>query len=820
MTKRIRSSLTGMIMLGVAALALGGCGPEKRIGDVNGDGRFNDQDLAALLQILTDNSIDPAPPPGPDLADVSRPCGGPADEADMRRLRAALALRQHVAGGGSDPGFVMDSQCHEGGQIGKLLPPKPAGPAALGGNLDELFEDVAAQAPAFGGAYVRDGKLLVVVTDAARFPDALAALQDAFGEQLPALPAEAVLGTYGFGQLAGWRVTGRELFYVPGVTALSVDEASNRVRVGLASASQRPLVEAAASAMGIPTAALRFDAVPAPDDQNLISDLQSTWRPIRGGLQIQNGGSCTLGLVVRRSGVPGFLTNSHCTLNRGVVDGDIFFQATGVPANRVGVEVADSAHWTQGCDANLCTNSDAAFAQIDPLVRGRRGVIFNYMATSVVVSEAPVTFDGEWLHKVGRTTGHTEGEVDDTCADVENSSGVLKYCQDRVDASSDGGDSGSPVYSGATVYSVAFHGLLWGGPSGTGDGDHFWFTPLGNIENALGNVDATNGYEKPQVTITSPTQGQDLGPGNIFNLTLQADFFDFEDGDQCTGCEVRWSSPTDGGVLGTSTVVAGQASLPVTLLWPGSRWIFATARDSMGMESTDAVLVVTSNSAPSVTIQKPVPNETITAGAYVLAGTSFDTELFSPLPCTSMQWTSAGIAGTHATGCLSFVQFPNAGTYTVLLTGTDGNGATDSDVHWVTVVPGPTTGPPNVTIKSPLIGGFDAGDTLTLRAWGDDPDDESPISYQWVLRAPTSMLGPNVPPQDILGTVGPITEVQIGLATGQDEADSTTASWQPADHLSTNCGNQVVLEIEVRAQDHQGQPADDVRSYEYMTPPC
>ena len=65
-----------------------------------------------------------------------------------------------------------------------------------------------------------------------------------------------------------------------------------------------------------------------------------------------------------------------------------------------------------------------------------------------VVGTKFFTLEGQVLTKVGRSSGRTEGEVSDTCVDVnKNNSSFSLLCQDLVQAVALPGDSGAPVFS-------------------------------------------------------------------------------------------------------------------------------------------------------------------------------------------------------------------------------------------------------------------------------------------------------------------------------------------------------------------------------------
>ncbi len=803
-------------LLTAGALALvpqTACTPKaEKIGDVTGDKVVDDADVDALSIILTANSTDPSPPDGPGIADVALPCGGPLDEADLRALRAALAVRDALAAGHPDTGVVIGSACH-GAPIGDTVPQAPSAPAPLpSANLDELFDMVAAVVPEFGGVYVEDGKLKVVLTDTAAFDPALAALDDVFGEHRPAefLP-EPVEGRFGFGELMGWRALSEEMLYLPVVTSVGVDERQNAIKVGVANLADRDQVLNLAAVLGVPAEALVVEEVPLAEPFALKDELQQTERPLRGGLQIQSSGTCSLGLVVKRGGVLGFLTNAHCTSNLTQVDGDLFFQSMVAANTWVGTETVEGRFFGIGCPGFLCTEADVAFVQISPNVTGRRGMIRGSGGVNPIVQlEAPISFQGMQLAKTGRTTGFSQGEVTDTCETVKLNNNNIYICQNKVDAQSDGGDSGSPVYRfTGSVSGVELHGLLWGGP--VGGGGHFWYVPLGMIESSrgVGAVDTLNINEPPQVTITNPINGTSLGAGNSFNLTLSASFWDFEDGGTCSGCTVTWIGPTDGGILGTSTPTNGQATLAVSLFGPGGRWIIAEATDAFGNKTTDQVYVGTDNAPPTVTMLNPAnPVIVQTGDLFTLTGTSFDPELFGPLPCSSLEWISAGT--TAAPGCLSPAVFPNPGVFLVTLKGTDADGAYDEVTRQVTVVLGPSSGPPTVwpmTPPTPAPGLVGYDQLFTLVAYGNDPDDKHPLTYQWILKAADGLVLNSVPASQILGSSGGVTSVSLGVAQGLDETDSNPLYFVPSDYLAGNfCGSDV-FSLEIEAQDADGQPA-------------
>ena len=234
------------------------------------------------------------------------------------------------------------------------------------------------------------------------------------------------------------------------------------------------------------------------------SSVNDRHRPVMGGVQLQigsaSGGTCTYGLTATRNGVSGFITNSHCTRTQGGVEGTQYAQPlfANDDANTIATEAADPSYFTGGvCPASTrCRYSDSAFAERS--AGGSRAVVRNDIGSLtwdgssrfyVVNERSP--FVGLALRKVGRTTGHTVGQVESTCADFRQSgTNILMLCQADATYSSAGGDSGSPIFrtTGCTVNGVSdvcadVYGLHWGGGGA--------FSPIANIQRSgeLGPLD-------------------------------------------------------------------------------------------------------------------------------------------------------------------------------------------------------------------------------------------------------------------------------------------------------------------------------------------
>ncbi|HXT50548.1 MAG TPA: hypothetical protein VN811_05870 [Thermoanaerobaculia bacterium] len=397
-------------------------------------------------------------------------------------------------------------------------------PAATFSDADDELIALGRGIPGFGGMFVdAEGALHVWMLD----PDAGGAVDKALsGLARPTDPAgESVRlhrGDFTFERLVAWKRTLTPVLSLPGVLSLDADEARNRVTIGIVhgmAPADRERLEAALAAGDVPSRAVAFregepfKALPLAVNANAIdakaspsiATLTDKIRPVPGGMQVAFGCSniacfvCTDGFTAIRGKTLGFVTNSHCTGERGTVDSTRYSQST-PSGGIVGTEIVDPPHFACGV-GRRCRFSDAAFVKFDKKSFGSLARIakpFNNgtdfaltlmtPATSrfVVSGAGPSPRTGDILHKVGRTTGWTYGPVTGTCVEVSVSGTDITYsCQTLVTAGADGGDSGSPVFSWGGGKTAQLQGLLWGG--GDFDGQRVYaFSSLGQIQQELG----------------------------------------------------------------------------------------------------------------------------------------------------------------------------------------------------------------------------------------------------------------------------------------------------------------------------------------------
>ncbi|MFN2385041.1 MAG: hypothetical protein ABR576_01920 [Thermoanaerobaculia bacterium] len=413
--------------------------------------------------------------------------------------------------------------------------------------LDEQLIEVARRVPGFGGMYFDDdGNLNVYMVGdpAALAPEA----QDARRAQL----AQAVIEVYGADflaqgkvrrseerreqvtvtppviriikadydilQLVSWRAQVDGALGVSGVVFTDLDERSNRLKIGIGPDATREQVEAAIRQSGVPREAVVLETTQPVYPHSTLRDKV---RPMPGAVQVEADTGvfaykiCTMGFNAIRTGVAGFVTNSHCTTAQGGSNGTDFHQPNDplLSGNHVGDEIADPGYFTGGAcpSGRRCRFSDSAFIDYT-VARGshiarttgwNNGLLTISSPNSrlLIVGEMSSWVAGSDLDKIGRTTGWTFGLVNGTCQNT-NVAGtdITLFCQHRVNRlasqtqkMSDNGDSGSPVfrYQGLTVL---LSGILWGGPN---DGSSFVFSPIDQVEQELGALTTFN-FPQPQ----------------------------------------------------------------------------------------------------------------------------------------------------------------------------------------------------------------------------------------------------------------------------------------------------------------------------------
>jgi hypothetical protein len=292
--------------------------------------------------------------------------------------------------------------------------------------------------------------------------------------------------------------------------------------------------------------------------------------------------------------------------------------------------------------------------------------------------------------------------------------------------------------------------------------------------NALGAVQSALGNAAPTITVFG---GTDITRQLNHEQTFSASVTDFEDGSNC--CDITWTSNLDGD-LGSGN------SITHTFTTEGTRLITLSATDGDGALGQEVITLDVVNSAPSVTITRPTPGETVFAGVPVtLRGTAFDTnEPGQDLACSALVWRSS-VAGDDLTlaGCEVETTFPTLGARTLSLTATDPQGLSTTETVSITVVEPPDNLPPAVNVSSPQ-NGIDIGffDTLTLNGSATDPEGNTPLTFEWVVNWGEGDV--------VVGTTQSMT-------------------WSPDDTIDFECDTTFNIRITLRVTDALGRPGTD-----------
>jgi len=332
--------------------------------------------------------------------------------------------------------------------------------------LDDLFAAVARRVPEFGGMFLaqNERKLHIYLTSVAtkEVNAVRRAIVVVFGAAIiPRGGIEALQGQYGFLQLREWytRMEG-PILGTPGVTFTDIDEAKNRLGIGVERSEGEARVVELLGRLDIPREAvvIQVTGPVEPLGHSLqMPNSMSPWPyPREGGYIItrllcnQTGIGLkqgTLGFNVRKAGnVVGFITNSHNTAAWWKLDAAAGFppaniyQANGYyPPHLVGREYIDSQGFTGSpCPATkICRYSDSALIRYNNNVAYALGRLGRTTGITTSISSPIITIDhggsppGEFLivarpqtpylvgltlNKVGQKTGWTQGTIQMTNA--------------------------------------------------------------------------------------------------------------------------------------------------------------------------------------------------------------------------------------------------------------------------------------------------------------------------------------------------------------------------------------------------------------------
>lgn len=391
--------------------------------------------------------------------------------------------------------------------------------------LDVKMARVGARVPAYGGMFLdsSDPDTMVVLatgpSDSQKPGRMRAAITEVFGPSvLDGRSIRIEPADYRFVDLKLWydRIQS-DVWADPAAVGTDINEQLNRIVIEVENAAAISRMKTVIANANVPPEAVvvRIGKRAKPANHlTLQSNFKNAGDPaaggIKGGIQIIFAGrpECTMSFVTDRVTdvtVRGHVTAAHCGPVVGQVDPNDVYQPSGAFLPRIGVEIIDPAPFQGGScpQGSSCRWSDSSFVQIDSGIPNLQGNIartlfqsFDTPGTLVIndskpnwniTAESSTIFMADQLHKVGRTTGWTTGNVITACENFIGAQGILLLCQYEVDASVKGGDSGSPVFSiPVPGDNVTLKGVLWGCRACPNGEPPYVFAPIGQVYQDLG----------------------------------------------------------------------------------------------------------------------------------------------------------------------------------------------------------------------------------------------------------------------------------------------------------------------------------------------
>lgn len=433
---------------------------------------------------------------------------------------------------------------------------------------------------------------------------------------------------YDFRQLLGW-YRAQVLPTVGGAAELTmtdIDERQNRIVIGVKDAASVETMRQRISGLQVPQDAMgviQFEGAVVEAlvektslrTRRLDQSLSGFVRPLVGGLKIVHPYldslyQCTLGfnLVGWLNGNIGpdrfAVTNSHCAPPRSQVSGILEMgQPTG--GANVALEIVDpgwlvnSPQLPDCYSGQICRFSDAAlFRYYFPGNAAYGQVAYpSYGSTTfsrnITVIEIISPVVGWPAHMVGRISGHTNGSIVYSCANLvvydENGPTNMKLlCQSLATYSSNLGDSGSPVIEpvgdGTTAYGLGVH---WGKQGNTNYG---LFSPLYAVLNELYEAMPSNGTLDPTAPPPPP-------PPPPLSITLTGP------SSVRSGATCLWTATPTTGVAPYTYLwnLPNSSTTPGELIYQNSGSAFTitvTVNDAVGATGNQSKNVSISGSAP------------------------------------------------------------------------------------------------------------------------------------------------------------------------------------------------------------------------------
>lgn len=163
-----------------------------------------------------------------------------------------------------------------------------------GASIDDMFMQIGATVPSFGGMYVNPDTntmyVYMVPGQSGDLSDLEAAMNNVLGSDMPQEQNLVSLqGQYTFVQLKTWQAyLDPEVLVMTGVVSTGIDHSTNRLEIGVANSQVASAVSSEVLNMGVPVQAVNIviEEQPEQESNRACVSVQSHCRPVVGGLQI------------------------------------------------------------------------------------------------------------------------------------------------------------------------------------------------------------------------------------------------------------------------------------------------------------------------------------------------------------------------------------------------------------------------------------------------------------------------------------------------------------------------------------------------------
>lgn len=310
--------------------------------------------------------------------------------------------------------------------------------------LKEVENKIGNTIPTFGGSFVNQSTIYVYVMDqkdARKVEEVVSPYKDN-------VSIVVLEGNYTFKQMMKWKKDLRELFFEDNrhlnVTSIDIKETKNKLEIGVEAVDNSKIE---AIRQELQKLSMPQEAVDVVETGPIVEEARTDYfDPLLGGIKITYGptGYCTLGFTATKDGVEGIVTAGHC-----VFEPQEIYQPNW-PWDKIG--------YVQN-DPDGPRYSDSAWIPITTA----RGITYKTYPDYTVIDHVPSWNQNldVYICKGGVTTGETCGVITAKCIDTNSDSYGTLLCQYYADYSSEGGDSGSPVYM-KTTNGVYLYGVHWG----------------------------------------------------------------------------------------------------------------------------------------------------------------------------------------------------------------------------------------------------------------------------------------------------------------------------------------------------------------------